>query len=60
MFHKTSKNKENKVMKKPREMIADMVSRATDPSGNNTDPQGSYTGAPSNRSEKPVQDADDL
>ena len=25
-----------------------------------TDPQGSYTGKPENKQEKPVQDADDL
>ena len=25
-----------------------------------TDPQGSYTGVPADREEKPVQDADDL
>lgn len=25
-----------------------------------TDPQGSYTGVPTERGEKPVQDADDL
>ena len=56
----TGGKKTAEVMKKPREMIADMVSRATDPSGSNTDPNGSYTGAPVNRNEKPVQDADDL
>ncbi|MBR5496311.1 MAG: hypothetical protein IKV58_02875 [Oscillospiraceae bacterium] len=26
----------------------------------NTDPDGSYTGKPENKKEKPVQDADDL
>jgi len=45
--------KSNSVMRKPREMISDMTAR-------DTDPNGSYTGAPVNRSEKPVQDADDL
>jgi hypothetical protein len=45
--------KTNIVMQKPREMIADTVAR-------DTDPNGSYTGAPVNRYEKPVQDADDL
>jgi len=60
MTRKIKKSKEDKVMQKPREMIADMISRATDPSGSNTDPLGSYTGAPVNRNEKPTQDADDL
>jgi len=45
--------KTDKVMQKPREMIADVVAK-------DTDPNGSYTGAPVNRNEKPVQDADDL
>ncbi|MCL2697322.1 MAG: hypothetical protein FWE74_04495 [Oscillospiraceae bacterium] len=45
--------KTDTVMKKPREMIADMVAR-------DTDPNGSYTGVPVNKNEKPVQDADDL
>ncbi|MDR2557921.1 MAG: hypothetical protein LBC86_00015 [Oscillospiraceae bacterium] len=45
--------KMNNVMQKPREMIADMIAP-------DTDPNGSYTGAPVNRNEKPVQDADDL
>jgi hypothetical protein len=43
----------DKVMKKPREMISEVVAE-------DTDPNGSYTGAPVNRNEKPVQDADDL
>lgn len=43
----------DKVMQKPREMISDVVAEKTDPNG-------SYTGAPVNRNEKPVQDADDL
>ena len=29
-------------------------------SGKKTDPQGSYTGRPDNKNEKPIQDADDL
>jgi hypothetical protein len=41
------------VMQKPREMIAGMASP-------DTDPNGSYTGKPVNKNEKPVQDADDL
>jgi hypothetical protein len=41
------------VMQKPREMIADITSP-------DTDPNGSYTGKPVNKNEKPVQDADDL
>jgi hypothetical protein len=45
--------KMNAVMQKPREIIADIVA-------GDTDPNGSYTGAPVNRNEKPVQDADDL
>jgi len=45
--------KTNTVMQKPREMIADVVAR-------DTDPNGSYTGVPVDRSETPVQDADDL
>lgn len=28
--------------------------------GKKTDPQGSYTGRPLNKNEKPVQDSDDL
>ena len=32
----------------------------TDLSHRRTDPQGSYTGQPLDREEKPVQDADDL
>jgi len=58
--NKENKTREEKVMKKPREMIAAIVAQAADPSGSNTDPQGSYTGMPVNRNEKPVQDADDL
>jgi hypothetical protein len=50
---RSHKNKIDKVMQKPREMISDMVAA-------DTDPNGSYTGAPINRFEKPVQDADDL
>jgi len=49
----TPKSKTDKVMQKPREMIAGVVAK-------DTDPNGSYTGAPVNRNEKPVQDADDL
>jgi hypothetical protein len=41
------------VMKKSREMIAGFGSP-------DTDPNGSYTGKPVNKNEKPVQDADDL
>ena len=50
---KNHKNKIDNVMQKPREMISDVVAE-------DTDPNGSYTGAPVNRNEKPVQDADDL
>lgn len=41
------------VMSKPRRIIGMMPS-------DGTDPNGSYTGVPENRYEKPVQDADDL
>ena len=54
--HKNKKQnnaKSDNVMRKPRQIIADMVAE-------DTDPNGSYTGAPVNRNEKPVQDADDL
>ncbi|MCL1823792.1 MAG: hypothetical protein FWG44_06275 [Oscillospiraceae bacterium] len=47
------KEKTNEVMEKPRKMLGEM--KAPD-----TDPNGSYTGSPVNRNEKPVQDADDL
>ncbi len=43
----------NEVMEKPREIINSMASK-------NTDPNGSYTGVPKNKNEKPVQDADDM
>ncbi|MCL2018992.1 MAG: hypothetical protein FWG70_04455 [Oscillospiraceae bacterium] len=46
-------NETNRVMQKPREIIAAVVAR-------DTDPNGSYTGVPVNKNEKPVQDADDL
>jgi hypothetical protein len=49
--HKSSKT--DRVMQKPREIIADIIAPETDPNG-------SYTGAPLNRNETPVQDADDL
>ena len=47
------RQKTNAVMRKPREMISDRTAH-------DTDPNGSYTGAPVNKNEKPVQDADDL
>lgn len=47
------KAKTDMVMQKPRTIIEMMPSE-------NTDPNGSYTGVPENKYEKPVQDADDL
>ena len=48
-----NKSKTDKVMEKPRRMIAEVTAPKTDPNG-------SYTGAPVNKNETPVQDADDL
>ena len=45
--------------KKPTNKPAQMQS-ADFPGAIDTDPLGSYTGAPSNPYERPVQDADDL
>ncbi len=36
------------------------VKQITDDNYSKTDPQGSYTGIPKDKYEKPVQDADDL
>ncbi|MCL2078134.1 MAG: hypothetical protein FWH08_07005 [Oscillospiraceae bacterium] len=54
-YDKKTKNKAeaDRIMRIPRRIIADLTA-------GETDPNGSYTGAPVNRSEKPVQDADDL
>lgn len=51
--NKPKKQADNSVMNKPRQIIQMMSSEATDPNG-------SYTGVPENKFEKPVQDADDL
>jgi hypothetical protein len=53
MEHRKKKNKTDEVMEKPRRMLGSMAAESTDPNG-------SYTGVPVNRNEKPVQDADDL
>ena len=45
---------------KNKKKSAEEVVHAYAKGGKTTDPNGSYTGVPRNKSEKPVQDADDL
>ena len=49
--------KEKKKKKHPK---TEAVIRAFGETGKKTDPQGSYTGAPTDKNVQPVQDADDL
>lgn len=46
--------------KKPSQQRAPFAGPMTNFQSNQTDPQGSYTGRPTQRDERPVQDADDL
>ncbi|MDR1754463.1 MAG: hypothetical protein LBR74_06095 [Eubacterium sp.] len=49
------KKKKSEVMKKPMEIVLEMSSGSE-----RADPNGSYTGIPVWKNEKPVQDADDI
>ncbi len=49
------KNKKKKKLPKTEAVI-----RAFGETGNKTDPQGSYTGQPTEKDTPPIQDADDL
>lgn len=49
--------KDKKKKKLPK---TESVVRAYNDTGRKTDPEGSYTGTPTDKNVKPVQDADDL
>ena len=51
-----SKQRKADRAQRPMEKAMDLTELA----GDRTDPQGSYTGQPLDRRERPVQDADDL
>lgn len=50
----------NKKEKEKNVMSDKTIQNIINPEVSDTDPNGSYTGVPVNRFEKPVQDADDL
>ena len=59
------KTGKNEAMNKKRMGLTPMevalsVVRANSDSGINTDPQGSWTGVPNDKYDRPIQDADDL
>ena len=55
----TDKNKEKKEKPTPMEVALSVV-KATIHTDIKTDPQGSWTGVPEDKHDRPVQDADDL